>query len=97
VPRGRKYTGKSKWLAPVTLEELRELETYDDFGARYPWAVRGDFGGPYVTSEREGREGVSRLERRRAGGRGSSFFVIVADVAISAECTGLPLDKVPFA
>jgi hypothetical protein len=66
VPKGRRYTGKSKWLSPVTLEELRKLETYEDFGARFPWAVRADFGGPVVTTEDHWREGIRRLERYHA-------------------------------
>jgi len=66
VPRGQRYTGRSRWLAPVALEELWELGTYEVFGERYPWAVRADFGGPIVTSEEEWREGVRRLRRYRS-------------------------------
>jgi hypothetical protein len=50
----------------VTLQELRKLETYERFGARYPWAVRPDFGGPFVTTEDDWHEGVRRLERYHA-------------------------------
>jgi hypothetical protein len=64
--RGQRYTGRSRWLSPVTLAELRALDTYEAFGERYPWAVRADFGGPVVTSEEEWREGVRRLERYHA-------------------------------
>lgn len=62
VPRGRRYTGRSKWLSPVRLDELRTIKTYQEFGARYPWAVRPDFGGPDVTSKEQWQEGVERLE-----------------------------------
>ena len=66
VPDGRGYTGRSRWLAPVTIEELRRLRTYDEFGERYPWAVRPDFGGPFVTSRAHWREGSRRLTRYHA-------------------------------
>jgi hypothetical protein len=66
VPNGRRYTGRSRWLAPVTFDALRSLQSYAEFGDRYPWAVRPDFGGPFVTSEEHWREGVRRLTQYHA-------------------------------
>jgi hypothetical protein len=56
VPRGRRATRRSKWLAPG-LAELRACRTYDELLTRYPWTV---------ASEREWREAVRRLERYHA-------------------------------
>ncbi|WP_432837386.1 hypothetical protein [Dactylosporangium sp. CA-092794] len=39
VPPGRPYPHGSKWLAPITLTELRRLETFEAFAARYPDAA----------------------------------------------------------
>jgi len=44
---------------------MRRCRTYEEFAARYPWAVRSDAGGRFATSERQWREGVRRLERYR--------------------------------
>src|SRR4051794_15935651 len=41
LPPGRPYPHGSRWLAPVTLAELRRLDTFADFAARYPAAVTG--------------------------------------------------------
>jgi len=44
-----------------------KLRTYDDFAARFPWAVCPDLGRPFVTSAEQWREGVCRLERYQSG------------------------------
>jgi hypothetical protein len=66
VPAGRTFSGRSRWLSPVTLGELRRLDTYHRFALRYPSAVRGDFGGRFATTEAHWREGRDRLERYAA-------------------------------
>jgi hypothetical protein len=66
VSPGRRPAERSKWLSPTRAELLR-CRTYDEFAARYPWAVRADAGGRFVTSEAQWEEGMSRLERYDAG------------------------------
>jgi hypothetical protein len=66
VSKGRRFPRRSKWLSPITLAELRKLQTYEDFKARFPWAVRADLGDRFVTSEDHWREGRRRLERYHA-------------------------------
>jgi hypothetical protein len=63
VPKGGRFPSRPRWLAPITLAELRKLPTYADFAARYPWAVRPDLAGAPVTTPDQWREGVRRLER----------------------------------
>lgn len=52
--------------SPRKSRRTEEIKTYEDFGARYSWAVRPDFGGPHVTSDEQWREGIQRLERYHA-------------------------------
>jgi hypothetical protein len=59
-------SGRSRWLSPVTLPALRQLATYEQFKARFPWAARADLGGPFVTSEDQWREARRRLEEYHA-------------------------------
>lgn len=51
---------RSRWLSP-TPAELRACRTYEEYAARYPWAVDG--GGLLATLAGQWREGMSRLER----------------------------------
>ncbi len=62
VPRGRRLAGRSKWLSPLTLAELRKLETYEAFKARFATAVRSDLGLPFTTTEDQWREALRRLD-----------------------------------
>jgi hypothetical protein len=61
TPPGRPYPRKSRWFSPVTWPELRELRTYREFTARYPWTVRPELCGGVITSEADWREGARRL------------------------------------
>ena len=67
VPKGRRAARHSKWLRPITLDALLKRRTYEDFAARFPWAVHPALGGPFVTSVEQWREGVRRLDRYRSG------------------------------
>ncbi|HXG40492.1 MAG TPA: hypothetical protein VNJ28_06075, partial [Candidatus Limnocylindrales bacterium] len=62
VPPGRR-SGQNvrRWLAPVSLAELRRLRTYEEFAARYPWAARGSPPALGVTTPTLWREAVRRL------------------------------------
>ncbi|MFD0579264.1 methyltransferase domain-containing protein [Dactylosporangium darangshiense] len=53
LPPGRPYPHRSKWLAPVTLAELRRLDTFEAFAARYP---------ELAATPDDWREGRRRLE-----------------------------------
>jgi len=66
VPNGRRFPRRSKWLAPIAFAQLRKLRTYEEFKARFPWAVRSDLDGSFMTSEELWREGFARLERYHA-------------------------------
>ena len=60
----------SKWLFP-SINDLRACRTYEEFGARYPWAVRsrtrGVLARSLATTKGQWREGMARLERYRTG------------------------------
>ena len=62
LSRRRPAARRSKWLAPVTLEDARTLHTYEEFKARFASPVRADLGVPFITSEDEWRDGWRRLE-----------------------------------
>ena len=64
---GHHVPRRSRWLRPITLDALLELRTFDDFAARFPWAVHAALSGPFITSVEQWREGVRRLDRYRAG------------------------------
>jgi len=66
LPAGRPYPRRSRWLAPITLSELRELPTYEDFAARYPDAVRPAGGLAGATTRQDWIEGRRRLEAYHA-------------------------------
>jgi hypothetical protein len=72
VAQGSRFPRRSKWLARITVAGLRKLRTYDGFAARFPWAVRPDLGGPFVTSVDQWEEGLRRLESYQAGLRAVS-------------------------
>ena len=59
---GRRLAARSKWLSPITLAELRKLETYEAFKARFASAVRSDLGRPFTTTEAQWREARRRLD-----------------------------------
>ena len=65
---GRTPSRPSKWLSP-SINDLRACRTYEDFAARYPWAVRSSthsvLATSLATSRGQWREGMSRLERYR--------------------------------
>lgn len=66
LPAGRPYPRRSRWLAPITLAELRRLPTYEDFAARYPEAVRPAGGPATATGRQDWQEGRRRLEAYHA-------------------------------
>jgi hypothetical protein len=65
---GRPSSRPSKWLSP-SINELRACATYEEFAARYPWAVRSNtrsvLAMSLATSRGQWREGMSWLERYR--------------------------------
>src|SRR5262245_38611132 len=67
VPGGWRFPRRSKWLRPITLDALLKLGTYEEFAARFPWAVHAALGGPFATTVEQWREAVQRLDRYRAG------------------------------
>lgn len=67
LPKGRRFTGRSKWLAPLSLKHLPTARTYAEFKARFSSPVRLELGRPFTTSEVQWREGVRRLEHYQAG------------------------------
>jgi len=67
---GRTPSRPSKWLSP-SIKDLRACRNYEDFGARYPWAVRSStrtvLATSLATSRGQWREGMNRLERYHVG------------------------------
>ena len=63
APAGHAAARPSKWLAP-SINDLRACRTYEEFGARYPWAVRSQ---SVATTHDQWRDGMARLERYRDG------------------------------
>jgi hypothetical protein len=65
---GRTVSRPSKWLSP-SINDLRACRTYEDFAARYPWAVRSStrsvLATSLATSRAQWREGMRRLDRYR--------------------------------
>lgn len=66
VPAGRAFPRKSRWFTPVSWPVLRDLRTYREFVARYPWTVRPELCGGTITSEADWREGMHRLREYHA-------------------------------
>ncbi|WP_326557600.1 class I SAM-dependent methyltransferase [Micromonospora sp. NBC_01796] len=91
LPAGQPYPRRSRWLAPVTLAELRKLPTYEDFAARYPDAVRPAGGPATATTRQDWLTGRHRLEayesalgeltRRRLGPADNPYLDLVAILA----------------
>lgn len=66
TPAGRLKSRPSKWLAP-SIDDLRKCRSYEEFAARYPWAVRtpAQSARSLATTRGQWREGMARLERYR--------------------------------
>jgi hypothetical protein len=90
LPAGRPYPRASRWFAPVTWHELRDLLTYQEFTERFPWTVRPELCGGVITSEADWREGTRRLReyhdqltvlrRRRTVRRGGNPYLTLVEV-----------------
>jgi hypothetical protein len=63
---GRAFPRRSRWFTPVSWPVLRNLRTYREFVARYPWTVRPELCGGAITSEADWREGLHRLREYHA-------------------------------
>jgi hypothetical protein len=63
---GQAFPHRSRWFTPVSWPVLRNLRTYREFVARYPWTVRPELCGGSITSEADWREGLHRLREYHA-------------------------------
>jgi hypothetical protein len=90
LPAGRPYPRGSRWFAPVTWHELRDLRTYQEFTELFPWTVRPELCGGVITSEADWQEGTRRLReyndrltvlrRRRTIRRGANPYLSLVEV-----------------
>jgi hypothetical protein len=101
LPAGRPYPRGSRWFAPVTWHELRDLRTYQEFTERFPWTVRPELCGGVITSETDWREGNRRLReyhdrltvlrRRRTVRREANPYLSLVEV-LAGVFTDVPGD-----
>jgi hypothetical protein len=98
LPAGRSFPRRSRWFTPVSWPVLRNLRTYREFVARYPWTVRPDLCGGAITSEADWQEGLHRLReyhamltaarRRRVLGAGENPYLDLVQVLAGGHRLG---------
>jgi hypothetical protein len=66
LPAGAPIPGRSQWIAPLDWRELRDIGGYGDFIQRFPWTVRPELCGGFVTTEEDWAEGMARLREYHA-------------------------------
>ncbi len=66
LPAGTTAPSRSQWMARLDWRELRDISGYRDFIQRYPWTVRPELCGGFVTTEEDWAEGMTRLREYHA-------------------------------
>jgi hypothetical protein len=66
LPAGAPIPNRSQWIAPLDWRELRAIGGYGEFVRRYPWTVRPELCGGFVTTEEDWAEGMTRLREYHA-------------------------------
>ena len=66
LPAGAPVPSRSQWIARLEWRELRDIGRYRDFIERYPWTVRPELCGGFVTTEEDWAEGMTRLREYHA-------------------------------
>jgi hypothetical protein len=66
LPAGAPIPSRSQWITPPDWRELHDIGDYGEFIRRYPWTVRPELCGGFVTTEEDWAEGMARLRQYHA-------------------------------
>lgn len=85
---GEEYPYDSPWLLPVTWDEVRTLESFSDFAARYPDVVCPPRGAPVTEDDwREGRRRWAAYQERLHGEPGDNPLLALTAILAGGRVT----------